>query len=141
MSFATADSDHLTVYQAYHQWDALGSQGARFGFCRDNFLGMKSLQMLAQMKRQFLELLSDANFVPPGLHARRVEAEGRRSRGGDGCAEALGWANEQHGNVSLIKAVLCAALYPNVAHPPRDSGPPKPSVWVRVCILDTKSLW
>ena len=36
-------------------------------------------QMLAQMKRQFLELLSDANFVPPGLHARRVEAEGRRS--------------------------------------------------------------
>ena len=98
------------------------------------------METLAQMKRQFVELLSDANFVPSGLHARRIEAAGRpnsRERTGDrgkpngadklrglgaekphghtdGCAEVLSWANEQCDNIALIKSVMCAALYPNV---------------------------
>jgi HrpA-like RNA helicase len=150
----TSGSDHLTLWTAYREWDKL-SMRDKFGFCRDNFLSHKSLQMLSQMKRQFLELLSDSNFVPSGLHSRKVEAAGKMppgqwarqnrqgggsggggggggcyncgqsghiardcpkaktggsgggGRGGlrDGCADVLGWANEQAENVSLIKSV------------------------------------
>ena len=45
--------------------------------------------MLASMKRQFTELLSDIGFVKEGLNARDVERSGR-SRQGDGVAVATG---------------------------------------------------
>eukprot|EP01043_Picozoa_sp_COSAG02_P052520 COSAG02_NODE_5671_length_4141_cov_10.012123_2_plen_881_part_01 len=140
MSFKTADSDHLTIWAAYREWNRQPSRNDKGDFCRKYFLSYKSMETLAQMKRQFVELLSDASFVPSGLHARRIEAAGRpnsrertgdrgkangadkpRGRGSDkphghtdGCAEVLSWANEQCDNIALIKSVMCAALYPNV---------------------------
>ena len=32
------------------------------------------------MKRQFVELLSDAHFVPHGLHSRKIEQAGKQVR-------------------------------------------------------------
>lgn len=87
MTFATAQSDHLTVLNAYKQVDTMGS--ARYDFCRENFLSIKTMQTIAGLKRQFLELLSAAGFVRPGLRSRGVEALGRRNGGTDGVALAL----------------------------------------------------
>jgi HrpA-like RNA helicase len=87
MSFATAQSDHLTVLNAYKQVDSMGK--ARYDFCKDNFLSIKTLQTIAGLKRQFLELLSAAGFVRPNLRSRAVEALGRRNGGCDGVALAL----------------------------------------------------
>ena len=87
MTFATAQSDHLTVLNAYKQVDAMGH--ARYDFCRENFLSIKTLQTIAGLKRQFLELLSAAGFVRPNLRSRAVEALGRRNGGCDGVALAL----------------------------------------------------
>jgi ATP-dependent RNA helicase DHX57 len=87
MSFKTADSDHLTIWTAYREWNEQPSRNDKGDFCRKYFLSYKSMETLAQMKRQFVELLSDAAFVPSGLHARRVEAAGRpnsRERNGGG---------------------------------------------------------
>ena len=90
-SFASGASDHLAVLKAYTEFDATPGQ-ARFEFARENFLGIKSLQTIGQLKRQLLELLSDAGFVPSGLRARHVEAIGRRGGGGDGVKLALAQA-------------------------------------------------
>ena len=87
MTFATAQSDHLTVLNAYKQVDAMGK--SRFDFCRENFLSIKTIQTIAGLKRQFLELLSAAGFVRPGLRSRAVESLGRRNGGCDGVALAL----------------------------------------------------
>jgi len=87
MTFATAQSDHLTVLNAYKQVDAMGK--ARYDFCRENFLSIKTLQTIAGLKRQFLELLSAAGFVRPNLRSRAVEGLGRRNGGNDGVALAL----------------------------------------------------
>ena len=87
MSFATAQSDHLTVLNAYKQVDKMGS--SRFDFCRENFISIKTVQTIAGLKRQFLELLSAAGFVRPNLRSRAVESLGRRNGGGDGVALAL----------------------------------------------------
>ena len=87
MSFATAQSDHLTILSAYKQVDSMGH--ARYDFCRENFLSIKTLQTIAGIKRQLLELLSAAGFVRPGLRTRAVEALGRRNGGSDGVALAL----------------------------------------------------
>ena len=87
MTFATAQSDHLTVLNAYKQVDAMGK--SRYDFCRENFLSIKTIQTIAGLKRQFLELLSAAGFVRPNLRSRAVEALGRRNGGNDGVALAL----------------------------------------------------
>lgn len=87
MTFAKAQSDHLTALYAYKQVDSMGS--ARYDYCRENFLSIKTLQTIAGLKRQFLELLSAAGFVRPNLRSRAVEALGRRNGGCDGVALAL----------------------------------------------------
>ena len=88
MGFATAQSDHLTVVRAYNEVDSIKGH-AKYDFCRENFLSIKTLQTIAGLKRQFLELLSAAGFVRPGLRSRGVESLGRKNGGCDGVALAL----------------------------------------------------
>ena len=94
--FATGQSDHLTALRAYQECDAAGSR--RFDFAREHFLGIKTLQTIAGLKRQLLELLSAAGFVQPGLRARAVEGLGRRVDGTDGVALALAGGLESNYN-------------------------------------------
>ena len=61
----------------------------RYAFCREFYLGIKTLQTIAGLKRQLLEHLSAAGFTRPGLRARAVEALGKRNGGTDGVALAV----------------------------------------------------
>jgi ATP-dependent RNA helicase DHX57 len=107
-------SDHLTLLAAYNQWNALRGMRDKYSFCHQRYLHGKTMDMIAQTKRQFVELLSAARFLPPRLRSRSVEAAGRR-QGGDGVAISVGHAaNCNANNLQLVKAALCAALYPNV---------------------------
>ncbi|KAM3858805.1 putative ATP-dependent RNA helicase DHX57 [Diretmus argenteus] len=115
LSYALANSDHLALLQAYKGWcsAAKHSNQAGFHYCRENFLSGRGLQEIASLKRQFTELLSDIGFVKDGLRARTIERMG--SKGTDGVLEATGAeANLNSGNIRLMSAMLCAALYPNV---------------------------
>ena len=88
--FAFNQSDHLTMLRAYNEWDALNGN-AKFDFCRENFLGVRTLQTISGLKRQLLELLCDAGFVQSSvpLRVRHVESLGRRENGSDGVRLAL----------------------------------------------------
>mmetsp|Transcript_31138 Transcript_31138/g.101469 ORF Transcript_31138/g.101469 Transcript_31138/m.101469 type:complete len:1282 (-) Transcript_31138:80-3925(-) len=173
--FRRGQSDLLAMLQAYAEWDDI--QGAaKFQFCRDRFLSIKSLQIISGLKRQLLELLSDAGFVVQGLRARSVETLGRRTNdsdgvrlalagkgagggGGGGChrcggphmardceaseeevaerrqrlaadTEALLAPIDVQAAAPLLKALLCAALYPQIltveATKPKSGKPLKP---------------
>ena len=70
--------------------------------------------MLASLKQQYVELLSDIGFTTPGLRLRTVQRTAR-DYGSDGIVEATGPdANINTKNWRLISAVLVGALYPNV---------------------------
>jgi len=88
--FGYNQSDHLTMLRAYNEWDALVGE-AKFAFCRENFLGVRTLQSISGLKRQLLELLCDAGFVPSQMpmRCRAVEGLGRREDGSDGVRLAL----------------------------------------------------
>nr|KAG5699673.1 hypothetical protein BaRGS_022071 [Batillaria attramentaria] len=87
--FAVGNSDYLTILNAY--------------------------KMLANLKQQYVELLSDIGFThKPNLRLRMLQRAARET-GGDGVVEATGpEANIHSKNWKLISAILVGALYPNV---------------------------
>ncbi|TPX37466.1 hypothetical protein SmJEL517_g00761 [Synchytrium microbalum] len=124
--FSLGSSDHLTVLVAYEEWIKARQSGKDKDFLWYNFLSGKTLSMIAGIKRQLLELLSEIGFAPSGLYVRDVERRGGRNS--DGVSEAL--QNTQYvarsDNTSLIKALLISGLYPNVVKIQRPPPTRKP---------------
>jgi ATP-dependent RNA helicase DHX57 len=114
-TFARGESDHMTLLRAYAQWQFHRSKGsdAERRFCQENFLSRQALEMIAGVKRQLAELLSDIGFAPPCKAKDMERAGGYKS---DGVAEVLGEKMSYMGveNADLIKGVLISGLYPQV---------------------------
>uniref|UniRef100_A0A4W3H5A9 ATP-dependent DNA/RNA helicase DHX36 n=1 Tax=Callorhinchus milii TaxID=7868 RepID=A0A4W3H5A9_CALMI len=91
-------SDHLTVVNAFKGWEEAKRRGFRSerDYCWEFFLSANNLQMLHNMKSQFAEHLLGAGFVS-GRNPKDTRA------------------NINSENEKLIKAVICAGLYPKVA--------------------------
>ncbi|XP_069118914.1 putative ATP-dependent RNA helicase DHX57 [Argopecten irradians] len=112
VEFATGNSDHLTMVKAYQGWIEARkkSQYAEYNYCRDNFLSQRSLEMLASMKQQFVELLSDIGFLKEGINQRDVERAG--PRGSDGVNDITGSEDfpvtEMHVSPQLIIVITGA---------------------------------
>jgi len=132
-------SDHMAVLAAYGEWDKIPPQGEdRYEFCRENFLSIKTLQGMSELKRSLLETLSEAGFVRRSLRAKEVARTGRRINGSDGVLLALSDGEEvQPCPPPLLAGLLCAALFPQVATATlpqaqqNNSEAPKPKLSVR----------
>nr|XP_019548139.2 putative ATP-dependent RNA helicase DHX57 [Aedes albopictus] len=109
--FGIANSDHLTMLNAYRKWKETTKRSRYAAHCyaEENYLSTKTLQTIGEMKYQFLELLVSIGFVPIDLSGRRgkfVKDELLELTGSD--------INSNGENNRLLAAILCAALYPNV---------------------------
>ena len=107
-TFAVEGSDHLTVLNAFGQWKQLkdsqrGNQVVNT-FLKENFLGRQTLHQMEDLKKQFTKLLKDIGFLPVSYEF------GKQSKT---------IANANNENLGLVKAVLCAGLYPNIIVAPR----------------------
>lgn len=110
--FAIGNSDHLTVLNAYRKWKEAKKKSRYAGqtYADENYLSMKTLEMLGEIKFQFLELLISIGFVPVDMPKQR---KGKGFE--DNLFEITGKElNANSENSKLIAAILCAALYPNV---------------------------
>lgn len=122
-----SDSDHILVLNAHQQWIAargMGRQEER-AFLRDNFLSGQTLRMIDKMKNQFMRLMREIGFYDRRKHEEH---------------------NLNSGNIGLVKAILCAGLYPNVikVDAPAASGGKKKKKGGRgggQARLVTKKLW
>jgi len=115
--FCAGNSDQLTAWRAYRAWAVAAGAGQQAGwvFSQENFLGQKTLQMISQMKHQFVELLASIGFIPANLKSKDLDRAARGKGGADAVAVVTGPAiNANNDNNRLVSAVLCAALYPNI---------------------------
>ncbi|XP_008802398.1 DExH-box ATP-dependent RNA helicase DExH1 isoform X2 [Phoenix dactylifera] len=87
-------SDHIALLKAFGAWKDAKCSGRERAFCWENFLSPMTLQMMEDMRNQFLDLLSDIGFVNK---ARGVKTY-----------------NQYGDDLEMVCAVLCAGLYPNV---------------------------
>ncbi|KAK3004339.1 hypothetical protein RJ639_018255, partial [Escallonia herrerae] len=119
-------SDHIALLKAFEGWKQAKRCGKERAFCWENFLSPLTMQMMEDMKNQFLDLLSNIGFykhlllLGSGVREEVVVV-------GDGdavLAEEL-WVrslcmlgneayNQYSNDLEMISAILCAGLYPNV---------------------------
>jgi ATP-dependent RNA helicase DHX57 len=108
--FAIGNSDHLTVLNAYRKWKEARKK-SRYGgqnYAEENYLSVRTLETIGEMKFQFLELLISIGFVPIDLPKKSKYME-------DNVLELTGkLLNSNSDNSKLISGILCASLYPNV---------------------------
>ncbi|CAK9217506.1 unnamed protein product [Sphagnum jensenii] len=87
-------SDHLALLKAFEGWQAAKRAGRERNYCWENFLSVSTLQMMEDMRRQFLDLLSDIGFID--------KSQGPQS------------FNQYSQDLEMVRAVLCAGLFPSV---------------------------
>jgi len=107
----------LVALASPRAWATAAGAGQQAGwvFSQENFLGQKTLQMISQMKHQFVELLASIGFVPNQLKARDLDRAARGKGGADAVMAVTGPAiNANNDNNRVVSAVLCSALYPNI---------------------------
>eukprot|EP00934_Nitzschia_sp_Nitz4_P009465 Nitzschia sp. Nitz4//scaffold4_size323378//311970//317685//NITZ4_000719-RA/size323378-snap-gene-0.432-mRNA-1//1//CDS//3329553576//9455//frame0 len=108
--FAVNGSDHLTILNAYTQWKLLREKKAPRRkldvFLKESFLSYMALNQMENLKEQYAKLLKDLGFLPNSFRVKNCAADET--------------SNVNSSNLGLVKAILCAGLYPNILVAPRN---------------------
>ena len=118
-SFRHECSDFLTscnVWEAYCVARESAKDRGR-DFCRRNYLNWAALIEIEDMRQQNFELMSQIGFV-----------QSTKSRVTDKWLVSSRY-NRNHKNERVLHAVLCAGLYPHVAHVVKTSRDDSPLLW------------
>nr|XP_014276577.1 ATP-dependent RNA helicase DHX36-like isoform X2 [Halyomorpha halys] len=89
-------SDHLLLSEVVSLWERAEERRRGWEFCRSNYLSHNTLTQLCEMKNQFARHLYDMRFL-----------DSDKSR----CTSG----NFNSNYPGLLKAIVCAGLYPNIA--------------------------
>ncbi|XP_038072672.1 3'-5' RNA helicase YTHDC2-like isoform X2 [Patiria miniata] len=93
---ATTFSDHMALLRAFQAWQRARSDGWEKAFCQRNFLSQATMEMIVGMRTQLLGQLRASGFV--------------RARGPGDIRDL----NTNSENWAVVKASLCAGMYPNI---------------------------
>lgn len=101
-AFAHPTSDFLTICNVWDAYRAASTAGESHAgrFCAANYLNRHALTEIGDMRVQFVDLLGRIGFVSDGV--------------GDVGADS--YYNSNAKREEIVTAVVCAGLYPNVAH-------------------------
>lgn len=115
-----SESDQVTVHYALEtRPQGNGRQSSINEFCRENFLSINTLQMVAEIRKNLTRELSTLGFPSPTLigspNARNNG--GKNNRGGTNqTTNSVSYHHNRHdSDHGLWQAAIAAGLYPNVA--------------------------
>ncbi|KAI4375529.1 hypothetical protein MLD38_013387 [Melastoma candidum] len=108
-------SDHLLMVVAYNRWERIlkekGMKAAQH-FCNSYFLSSSVMFTLRDMRIQFGTLLADIGFLSlPSNHKTGL----KKDKVDSWLSDPSKSFNLNSGHSQIVKAILCAGLYPNVA--------------------------
>ncbi|XP_042364851.1 ATP-dependent RNA helicase DHX29 [Plectropomus leopardus] len=98
-ALALANSDHLTIYNAYLGWKNSQTEGQRaeMAFCRKHFLNRTALITIEGVKHELIKMVEQAGFWSSRSSSKLQEAALSKQQ------------------ISVLNAVLTAGLYDSVA--------------------------
>ncbi|KAI1905280.1 hypothetical protein AGOR_G00014480 [Albula goreensis] len=106
-ALAVANSDHLTIYNAYLGWKNARSEGTRaeMAYCRKHFLNRTALLTIEDVKQELMRMMEQVGFIP--AKSRRDQRSRDRSD-----PRPAGPLSAQE--ISILNTVLTAGLYDSV---------------------------
>ncbi|XVE67464.1 hypothetical protein DITRI_Ditri08aG0163400 [Diplodiscus trichospermus] len=112
---ADRQSDHLLMMVAYSKWEKIfqekGVKAAQ-QFCNMYFLSSSVMYMIRDMRIQFGTLLADIGFIN---FPRNYQVGGKKENLDGWFSDFSQPFNRHSHHPTVVKAILCAGLYPNVA--------------------------
>ncbi|XP_051147051.1 DExH-box ATP-dependent RNA helicase DExH7, chloroplastic isoform X2 [Andrographis paniculata] len=109
-------SDHLLMLIAYQKWDKILSVNgvkAAQKFCSSHFLSSSVMYMIRDMRIQFATLLADIGLIEI---PKNYQIGWKKKEKLDSWLSDISQPFNQYSTHSVVvKAILCAGLYPNVA--------------------------
>eukprot|EP00026_Physarum_polycephalum_P000203 Phypoly_transcript_00203.p1 GENE.Phypoly_transcript_00203~~Phypoly_transcript_00203.p1 ORF type:complete len:1178 (-),score=157.51 Phypoly_transcript_00203:119-3652(-) len=102
-----SQSDHIALVNAYMGFAQALATGTERDYCDRNFLSLSNLKLIMKSKEQLIELLRESKFLD--------ESTSAHVRG----AILSPASNVNSSNNELVKGIVCAGLFPNIA---RHSG-------------------
>uniref|UniRef100_A0A2C9V5D8 RNA helicase n=1 Tax=Manihot esculenta TaxID=3983 RepID=A0A2C9V5D8_MANES len=109
-------SDHIVMMVAYKKWEKiLNEKGVKAAqqFCSSYFLSSSVMFMIRDMRIQFGTLLADIGFINV---PKKYQNLGKNKENlGSWLSDKSQPFNMYSHHSSIVKAILCAGLYPNVA--------------------------
>ncbi|WVN88411.1 uncharacterized protein L203_103620 [Cryptococcus depauperatus CBS 7841] len=115
-SFAVGNSDFLTIANVFMSWRK-ASDNPRFvqTFCRKNFVSLRNLQQIEELRQQLLAYLIDSSFVNVNPTQRQAISQSRFSRGVQTHFVPIPPELNTNGeNFNVLNAALVAGLYPKL---------------------------
>mmetsp|Transcript_14996 Transcript_14996/g.36596 ORF Transcript_14996/g.36596 Transcript_14996/m.36596 type:complete len:557 (-) Transcript_14996:1528-3198(-) len=109
-AFADSESDFVTycnVWEAYSSASEKSMSEAR-KFCKRNYLNFVAMREIGEARQQFIDQLSRIGFVD------RATLSGSKKRFDSKAMKSSG-LNENADKATVVQAVICAGLFPNVA--------------------------
>lgn len=109
-------SDHLVMMIAYKKWEKILRENgvkAAESFCNSYFLSSSVMYMIRDMRTQFGTLLADIGLIDlPKNYQIGGKWKGKLDSWFSDTSQTF---NMYSNHSSVVKALLCAGLYPNVA--------------------------
>ena len=114
-----SESDQVTVHYALEAMAQLlrgnGNQQSFSAFCRKNYVGVNTLQMISDIRKNLTRELTTLGFpnpttVPPS-NPRNKNGGGKKPNNG----QVQSYHNRHNDDHALWQAAIAAGLYPNVA--------------------------
>lgn len=102
-------SDHMATITAFREWRDIRDREGQYAahrFAEENFLHRGALRVLEQTAKQIEDILGDIGLIRRAVHSRF------KPQGGEFGQPEL---NENSKNVNLVKALILAGMYPNIA--------------------------
>lgn len=89
-------SDHLLIHSVIEGYRNAKANERNLNYCYDNFLSHTTVSQIENMKRQFADLLKASSFLESSDCLAKI-------------------SNINSSNVPLLRAIIAAGLYPNIA--------------------------
>lgn len=122
-AFRRADSDLLTIYNAYSAWKKVCQSNSGIGkemqFCRKNFLSQQTLCNIEDLKGQLLVSLADSGFLSLTDDERKGLTRTRTASGGRGRRQQHFYEVPRRVNINsdndiIASSVVAWSFYPKL---------------------------